>query len=62
VAITYAIETPPAEMLAVLPEGGRLVAPVGSEEGQNLVRWSREGGALQQSVHGAVRYVAERRA
>lgn len=62
-AITYAIPRAPEEMLARLPEGGRLVAPVGpSEDGQNLVRWCREGGALHRSVHGAVRYVAERRA
>ena len=59
VAVTYAIPRPPDEVLASLPEGGRLVAPVG-EGDQMLVRWTREGGALRQVVHGPVRYVAER--
>jgi protein-L-isoaspartate(D-aspartate) O-methyltransferase len=62
VAITYAIPSSPDEILALLPEGGCLVAPVGSgEDDQRLERWTREGGVLRRSIHGAVRYVAERR-
>jgi protein-L-isoaspartate(D-aspartate) O-methyltransferase len=61
VTITYAVAGPPEALLACLPEGGRLVAPVGDGEGdQHLVRWTREGGALRRTTHGAVRYVAER--
>jgi protein-L-isoaspartate(D-aspartate) O-methyltransferase len=59
VAITYAVAEPPAYILAVLPEGGEAVAPVG-EEDQRLTRWTRKGGALMRTTHGAVRYVAER--
>jgi protein-L-isoaspartate(D-aspartate) O-methyltransferase len=64
VTVTYAIAEPPEALLACLPEGGRLVAPVnmgGEGEGeQHLARWTREGGALRRTTHGAVRYVAER--
>jgi protein-L-isoaspartate(D-aspartate) O-methyltransferase len=59
VAVTYALSRPPDEVLACLPEGARLVAPVG-EGDQILVLWSREHGALRQAAHGPVRYVAER--
>src|SRR5262249_28077100 len=59
VAVTYALPGTPHALLDLLPEGGRLVAPVGEDE-QYLARWVREGGALMQSTHGAVRYVAER--
>jgi protein-L-isoaspartate(D-aspartate) O-methyltransferase len=68
VAVTYAMPEPPEDLLALLPEGGRLVAPVcgdapaaaGGEYEQRLVRWTRVGGALQRTTHGAVRYVPER--
>ena len=59
VAVTYALPAPPEALLALLPEGGRLVAPVG-EGDQLLARWTRKDGALVQTIHGAVRYVAER--
>lgn len=62
VTVTYALADTPDWLLGALPEGARLVAPVGrSEEDQILVRWSRERGATRRSVHGSVRYVAERR-
>lgn len=59
--ITYAVPEPPEHLLALLPDGGRLVAPVGAaEEAQRLSRWTREGAALRRTTHGAVRYVSER--
>jgi protein-L-isoaspartate(D-aspartate) O-methyltransferase len=61
VAVTYALPEDPLPLLDLLPEGGRLVAPVVSgEEEQILVRWAREGGLLHRTTHGAVRYVSER--
>jgi len=62
VAFTYAIGGAPEALLARLPEGGRLTAPVGNgEDDQVLVLWERGiSGALQRSVHGSVRYVSER--
>jgi protein-L-isoaspartate(D-aspartate) O-methyltransferase len=61
IAFTYALREAPVEIEGVLPEGARLVAPVGdSGEGQELVRVERRGGGLRREGHGAVRYVAER--
>jgi protein-L-isoaspartate(D-aspartate) O-methyltransferase len=64
VTITYALTAPPEALLARLPEGARLVAPVNvgdtCEGGQHLALWTRHGGALRRTEHGAVRYVAER--
>ncbi len=63
VAVTYAMAEAPEALLTLLPEGGRLVAPVcggSAEDEQRLVRWTREGGALRRTTHGAVRYVADR--
>lgn len=61
VAVTYALPEAPEALLARLPEGGRLVAPVDAgPEGQLLLGFRREGGALSRAVHGAVRYVSER--
>ncbi len=62
VAFTYAIAGAPEALLAQLPEGGRLIAPVGNgEDDQVLVLWERGvSGALRRSVHGSVRYVSER--
>lgn len=60
ITVTYALAEPPEALLAQLPEGGCLVAPVGGAEDQRLLRFTRERGALRQAAHGAVRYVAER--
>jgi protein-L-isoaspartate(D-aspartate) O-methyltransferase len=61
IAITYALRASPAELERLLPEGGRLVAPVGvAEEAQELVRVDRRGGEIRREAHGAVRYVTER--
>lgn len=59
-AVTYALPASPEDLLAALPEGGRLAAPVGTEE-QLLRRWTREQGALRETIQGPVRYVSERR-
>lgn len=61
IAFTYALRGAPAEVERLLPEGGRLVAPVGGEnEAQALIRVERRGGELRREGHGAVRYVSER--
>ena len=60
VTVTFAVSRIPDAWLAALPEGGRMVAPVGSETGQRLVRVDRIGGELVWSDHGAVRYVRNR--
>jgi protein-L-isoaspartate(D-aspartate) O-methyltransferase len=61
VVVAFAVESLPAAWLAALPEGGRLVAPVGARDrDQKLVLVRREGGVLSESEHGAVRYVKNR--
>lgn len=64
VTITYALIASPEALLARLLEGGRLVAPVNvgdtGDGGQHLELWTRKAGALRRTMHGAVRYVAER--
>jgi protein-L-isoaspartate(D-aspartate) O-methyltransferase len=59
VVATFAIEAMPAPWLAALPEGGRLVAPVGRAD-QRLVLVERRRGVLVETDHGAVRYVKNR--
>jgi protein-L-isoaspartate(D-aspartate) O-methyltransferase len=61
VVATFAVEAIPAEWLARLPEGGKLVAPVGGPDSdQRLVLAVKRGGVVTQSDHGAVRYVKNR--
>jgi len=61
IAVTYALRESPVELERLLPEGARLVAPIGATpELQELVRVERQGGALRREHHGAVRYVTER--
>jgi protein-L-isoaspartate(D-aspartate) O-methyltransferase len=67
VAVTYALPAVPEELIAVLPEGGRLVAPVTSPLDrslnlgeQQLLRWEKRAGEVRTSAHGAVRYVTAR--
>jgi protein-L-isoaspartate(D-aspartate) O-methyltransferase len=61
VAVTYALTVLPPAFESALPEGGRMVAPVGlTEEQQELVRIERRATVLWQTSHGAVRYVLER--
>ena len=60
VTVTFAVDRIPDTWLAAIPEGGSLVAPVGYESGQRLLRVDRVDGQLVWSDHGAVRYVRNR--
>ncbi len=61
VVVTFAVERIRAEWLDALPEGGALVAPLGApDQDQRLVLAVKEGGAIVQTEHGAVRYVKNR--
>jgi protein-L-isoaspartate(D-aspartate) O-methyltransferase len=61
VVATFALDALPQSWVDALPEGGRLVAPVGAREGdQRLVLARREGGRVVETDHGAVRYVQNR--
>jgi protein-L-isoaspartate(D-aspartate) O-methyltransferase len=61
VVATFAVSELPEPWLDALPEGGRLVAPVGPRDrDQRLVLASRQHGRIVQTEHGAVRYVKNR--
>jgi protein-L-isoaspartate(D-aspartate) O-methyltransferase len=59
VLFTFALAEPPHALLAALPVGSVVVAPLGREE-QTLTRWVRDPLGWQVSTHGPVRYVADR--
>jgi len=61
VVVTFAIDSWPSSWLDGLPEGGRLVAPLGYGD-QRLVLAERRGGRIHETDHGAVRYVRNRSA
>jgi protein-L-isoaspartate(D-aspartate) O-methyltransferase len=60
ITVTFAIDEIPQAWLDAIPEGGSMVAPVGREGGQRLMRVDRVSGQLTWSDHGAVRYVRNR--
>jgi protein-L-isoaspartate(D-aspartate) O-methyltransferase len=60
ITVTFAVDEIPRTWLEAIPEGGRMVAPVGRDHGQRLLRVDRVGGELIWSDHGAVRYVKNR--
>jgi protein-L-isoaspartate(D-aspartate) O-methyltransferase len=60
ITVTFAVDEVPEAWLAAIPEGGRMVAPVGRDSGQRLLRVDRIDGELVWSDHGAVRYVRNR--
>jgi protein-L-isoaspartate(D-aspartate) O-methyltransferase len=60
ITVTFALNEIPAAWLAAIPEGGSMVAPVGRDHGQRLLRVDRVEGDLVWSDHGAVRYVRNR--
>ena len=61
VVATFAVTSLPGQWLDALPEGGRLVAPVGPRErDQQLVLAIRRQGRIVETEHGAVRYVKNR--
>ncbi len=59
VSVTFAVDALPAAWLEALPEGGKLVAPVGGGD-QRLVLVTKRRGSIIQTRHGAVRYVKNR--
>ena len=59
VVVTFAVDAWPDAWLEALPDGGRIVAPVGKDD-QRLVMAERRGGRIAESDHGAVRYVKNR--
>ena len=61
VVVTFAIDAWPSLWLDALPEGGRLVAPLGRGD-QRLVLAEKRGGKIVETDHGAVRYVRNRSA
>jgi len=63
VSVAFAVDRLPQAWLDALPEGGRLVAPVGSrDKDQRLVLATRHDGRVVETEHGAVRYVKNRSA
>jgi protein-L-isoaspartate(D-aspartate) O-methyltransferase len=61
VVVTFAVNALPGPWIDALPDGGKLVAPVGSREReQKLVLVERKRGRVVESEHGAVRYVKNR--
>ncbi|HEX4449107.1 MAG TPA: hypothetical protein VH044_20350 [Polyangiaceae bacterium] len=59
VVVTFGIATWPEAWLDALPDGGKIVAPVGDAD-QRLVLAVRKQGRIVQTDHGAVRYVRNR--
>jgi protein-L-isoaspartate(D-aspartate) O-methyltransferase len=61
--VTFAVSALPNAWVQALPEGGKLVAPVGPRDrDQRLVLAVRDHGRILESEHGAVRYVKNRSA
>jgi protein-L-isoaspartate(D-aspartate) O-methyltransferase len=61
VVVTFALDSWPSSWLDALPDGGRMVAPLGNDD-QRLVLAERRGGRILETDHGAVRYVRNRSA
>jgi protein-L-isoaspartate(D-aspartate) O-methyltransferase len=57
IIITAATPSVPEPLIEQLAENGRLVAPVGGREIQELVVLSRHGSVISQELHGGVRFV-----
>jgi protein-L-isoaspartate(D-aspartate) O-methyltransferase len=58
---TFAVDRIPSDWIAALPDGGVLVAPVGSRDrDQQLTRIVRRGERIEITEHGGVRYVKNR--
>jgi protein-L-isoaspartate(D-aspartate) O-methyltransferase len=61
VSVTFAVASLPGVWLDAIPEGGKLVAPVGPQGAdQRLILVTKRAGATLQADHGAVRYVSNR--
>jgi len=57
IIITAATPEVPQPLIDQLAEGGRLVAPVGSRDIQELEKLTRSGGTVRRSSFGGVRFV-----
>ena len=57
IIITASTPEIPAPLINQLADGGRLVAPVGSRDIQELVVIKKQGGAVTRERHGGVRFV-----
>jgi protein-L-isoaspartate(D-aspartate) O-methyltransferase len=57
IIITAATPSVPRPLIEQLAEGGRLVAPVGGREVQELVRLMKKGKSVTEEHHGGVRFV-----
>jgi len=57
IIITAATPSVPLPLIEQLAEGGRLVAPVGGRDIQELVRLRKKDGSITEEHHGGVRFV-----
>jgi protein-L-isoaspartate(D-aspartate) O-methyltransferase len=57
IIITACAPEVPASLIAQLADGGRLVAPVGSRDFQELTKLVRHGGSVERSTFGGVAFV-----
>jgi len=57
IIITAATPQVPSPLIGQMAEGGRLVAPVGGREVQELIALEKRGGTVTQELHGGVRFV-----
>jgi protein-L-isoaspartate(D-aspartate) O-methyltransferase len=57
IIITAATPSVPRPLIGQLEEGGRLVAPVGGRDIQELVRLRKKDGSITEEHHGGVRFV-----
>jgi protein-L-isoaspartate(D-aspartate) O-methyltransferase len=57
IIITAATPSVPRQLIEQLAEGGRLVAPVGGRDIQELIRLRKKDGAITEEHHGGVRFV-----
>jgi protein-L-isoaspartate(D-aspartate) O-methyltransferase len=61
ISVAFAVASVPSSWIDALPDGAKMVVPVGPGDCQRLVRVDRrEDGGLEWSDHGAVRYVPDR--
>ena len=57
VAVHATAPAPPASLLAALPEGGRLVAPIAGHAADMLTVFTKQAGGIQEEVIGPCRFV-----
>jgi protein-L-isoaspartate(D-aspartate) O-methyltransferase len=57
IIITAATPSVPRPLIEQIADGGRLIAPVGGRDVQELIRITRRGGSFKEDAHGGVRFV-----